>query len=80
MEIGVKVLTQHYTTGETKHILSAYFTFVAVDEFGQPVAVPSVIPESAIEKRRYEEADFRREHRKKEKEERTRRRQEGGDV
>jgi len=76
MEIGVKVLAQHYKTRETKHILSAYFTFVAVDEYCQPVAVPSVIPETAIEKRRYEEAEMRREHRKQEKEERLRRRQE----
>lgn len=80
MEIGVKVLTQHYKTGETKHILSAYFTFVAVDEYCEPVTVPQVIPESAIEKRRYEEAGLRREHRKKEKEARAQRRKEGGDL
>lgn len=76
MEIGVKVIAEHYKTGEIKHILSAYFTFVAVDEYCQPVPVPPVSPETPIEKRRYEEAEFRREHRKKEKEERTRRRQE----
>jgi acyl-CoA hydrolase len=78
MEIGIKVLTEH-KTGETTHILSAYFTFVAVDEFCKPVAVPAVIPETAIEKRRFEEAQIRRERRKQEKEERLRRRaQEGG--
>lgn len=74
MEIGIKVIAEHYMTGATKHILSAYFTFVAVDDYLQPVPVPPVIPETPVEIRRYEEAEIRRQHRKKEKEERTRRR------
>lgn len=78
MEIGVKVLAVHYQTGETKHILSAYFTFVGVDEYCQPVAIASIIPETTVEKRRFEEAELRRERRKTEKEERLRRRQEMG--
>lgn len=76
MEIGVKVLAEHYQTGETKHILSAYFTFVGVDEYCQPVAVPPIVPETPIEKRRYEEAEIRRERRKAEKEDRLQRRKE----
>lgn len=78
MEIGLKVLAEHYQTGEQKHVISAYFTFVAVDEQGKPVEVPQVIPETPIEKRRYEEADLRRQRRQEEKEERLRRRQEMG--
>lgn len=76
MEIGVKVLTEHYRTGERRHIVSAYFTFVAVDENGCPAAVPAVAPENPIEKRRYEEANIRREKRRLEAEERRLRRQE----
>lgn len=60
MEIGVKVLAEDYRTRETRHIVSAYFTFVAVDARGKPTPVPQVIPETAIEKYRYEEANTRR--------------------
>lgn len=74
MEIGVKVMAEHYQTGAQQHILSAYLTFVAVDEQRRPVEVPPVLPETALEKRRYREAEMRREHRKKEKEERLLRR------
>lgn len=79
MEIGIKVLAENYRTGELKHILSAYFTFVAVDEHCRPVPAPQAVPETAIEKRRYREADDRRRHRQMEKEERLRRRLEEGE-
>lgn len=75
MEIGVRVLAEHYKTRETQHILSAYFTFVAVDADRHPVEVPTVIPQTPEEKRRYEEADLRRERRRMEAEERRSRRQ-----
>ncbi len=70
MEIGVKVLAEHYKTGEKTHILSAYFTFVAVDQNRRPVPVPPVIPETPLEKRRYEEAEYRRQQRRQEAEKR----------
>jgi acyl-CoA hydrolase len=70
MEIGVKVVAEHYETGKRRHILSAYFTFIALDKDKEPSEVPPVIPKTPIEKRRYEEANDRRERRKKEAEER----------
>lgn len=76
MEVGVKVLAEHYRTGEKRHILSAYFTFVAVDENRRPIPIPQVIPETLDEKRRYEEANIRREKRHVEAEERKLRREE----
>jgi acyl-CoA hydrolase len=72
MEIGVKVVAEHYQTGEKRHILSAYFTFVALDEQKQPIEVPQVIPETPVEKRRFEEAEMRRQRRRREAEERRR--------
>jgi acyl-CoA hydrolase len=74
MEIGLKVVTQHFQTGELVHILSAYFTFVAMDEQGVPVEIPPIHPETPLEKRRYAEAEMRRQRRKSEKEERIKRR------
>ena len=74
MEIGVKVLSEHYRTGAKRHILSAYFTFVAVDEKGLPTEVPPLLPETPLEKRRYAEADMRRQRRKEESQEKKQRR------
>lgn len=63
MEVGVKVFVEDLLTGRQRHTCSAYLTFVAIDEHGCPVPIPPVIPETAEQKRRYEEAGRRREHR-----------------
>lgn len=60
MEIGVKVITENSHNGETRHVVSAYLTFVGLDSNGKPVDVPLVIPETDTEKRRYEAAEARR--------------------
>ncbi|MBI2743305.1 MAG: acyl-CoA thioesterase [Chlamydiales bacterium] len=75
MEIGVKVLSEHYKTGERHHILSAYFTFVAVDSQKKPTPVPTIIPETPLEKRRFAEAEDRRTRRRTESEERLKKRE-----
>lgn len=66
MEVGVKCWVENYIAGTTRHVASAYLTFVAVDQHGHHHPVPQVVPESAEEKRRYEDAGRRRELRKQE--------------
>ncbi len=64
MEVGVRVEAEDFETGEIKHSNSAYFTFVAVDkETGAKISVPQVIPETDVEKRRFEQALTRRNQR-----------------
>lgn len=63
MEVGLKVISHNPKTQEKKHIISAYFTFVALDDDQKPTKIPQIIPVSPDEKRRYEEAELRRMHR-----------------
>lgn len=60
MEVGVEVFGENFRTLESRRILSAYFTFVALDEEETPIAIPNVIPETAEELRRFEKAGERR--------------------
>ncbi|HSE40273.1 MAG TPA: acyl-CoA thioesterase [Acidobacteriota bacterium] len=63
MEVGVKVVAENPLTGERRHTSSAYLTYVAIDPSGKPTPVPPIVPESDEEKRRYQEAQKRREFR-----------------
>lgn len=71
MEIGVKVFADNILTAERRHCCSAYLTFVALDEQGNKKRVPPVIPETEEEKRRFLQAEDRRQgrlaHRAREK-------------
>ncbi|MFM2419555.1 MAG: hypothetical protein RL385_4278 [Pseudomonadota bacterium] len=60
MEIGVKVSAENTFTRDTRHIVSAYLTFVALDALGKPMHVPSLTPETSDEARRFAEAEMRR--------------------
>ena len=66
VEVGVKCWVESYIAGTRRHISSAYLTFVAVDAHGARIPVPPVVPETADEKRRYEDAGRRRELRRQE--------------
>lgn len=65
MEVGVRVESEHPLTGERRHTSSAYFTFVALDDHGNPTAVPPLKAETPDEQRRMAEAQARREQRLK---------------
>ena len=63
MEIGLKVLAEDFRTLERRDIFSAYFTFVALGDDRRPIKIPSVVPETDEQKRRFEEAEKRRQKR-----------------
>lgn len=71
MEVGVRVEAENFKTGERRHIVSAYFTFVALNEQNKPTPVPPVIPETKKEKIRHKEAEHRRQMRIRHAKERT---------
>ena len=60
MEIGIKVQAENSYTQQKRHVVSAYFTFVALDADNRPVAVPELERQTADEKRRAREAEIRR--------------------
>ncbi|GAA5543940.1 MULTISPECIES: acyl-CoA thioesterase [Brucella] len=60
MEIGIRVEAEHIRSGKRRHTNSCYFTMVAVDDTGRPVAVPALIPVDALDRRRHEAAELRR--------------------
>ncbi len=60
MEIGIKVTCENIQTRATRHSNSCYFTMVALDAQGKPQAVPALIPENDLERRRFEAARLRR--------------------
>ncbi len=63
MEVGVVATTLAPGHEAAEHVCTAYFTFVALDKDGKPKAIAPIVPESEKEKRRYDEALIRRNHR-----------------
>src|SRR5690242_14492711 len=43
MEVGARVQAENPRTGDVRHTNTAYLTMVALDDEGQPVAVPPVV-------------------------------------
>jgi acyl-CoA hydrolase len=60
MEIGIKVVAENLRTHDKRHTTSCYFTMVAVDDEGKPMAVPQLTLESEAEKRRFAGAQIRK--------------------
>ncbi|HLV63143.1 acyl-CoA thioesterase [Galbibacter sp.] len=56
MEIYLDVWIEDRENGHRSKANEAIYTFVAVDDTGKPVAVPAIIPETPLEKERYEAA------------------------
>jgi acyl-CoA hydrolase len=64
MEIGIKVIAENIRTQVVRHVNSCFFTMVAVDDEGKPVAIPRLAPSTADEKRRFAAAERRKELRR----------------
>ncbi|MEY4595190.1 MAG: hypothetical protein RIQ47_1600 [Bacteroidota bacterium] len=60
MEVFIDVWVENNTTGEKKKCNEAIYTFVAVDQLGNPINVPALIPETDDEKKRFDGALRRR--------------------
>ncbi|HMQ35622.1 MAG TPA: acyl-CoA thioesterase [Chloroflexaceae bacterium] len=60
MEIGIRVVSEHITERRQRHVLTCYFTMVAVGEDGRPQLVPPVPVETADQRRRWAAATLRR--------------------
>jgi acyl-CoA hydrolase len=60
MEVFIDVWIENNATGEKRKCNEAIYTFVAVDQMGNPINVPSLTPESEEEKSRYDGALRRR--------------------
>ncbi|MEY4351209.1 MAG: hypothetical protein RL078_1276 [Bacteroidota bacterium] len=56
MEVFVDVFVEDAVTGQREKCNEAIYTFVAVDQNGNPIQVPALIPESEEEKARFDGA------------------------
>ena len=76
MEVGVRVESEDIRTGQRRHTSTAYLTMVSLDDDFRPRETPTLVPETADELRRFEDAQHRRAVRLEQRE-RARRRMEG---
>ena len=60
LEVGIRVDTENIRDGSRRHTNSSYFTMVAVDDAGNPVGVPPLVPSTELERTRYAAAVTRR--------------------
>lgn len=61
MEVFVDVYVEDHLTNTKEKSNEAIYTFVAVDQIGNPIHVPKLIPETEEEKKRYQGALRRKE-------------------
>ena len=60
MEVYLEVFVENATTGARSRCNEAYYTFVAVDQLGGPIAVPAIEPQNEQERGRFDSALRRR--------------------
>lgn len=75
MEVGIKVEAENLLTGERRHTNTCYFTMVAVDKNLKPKKVTPLELRTFDERRRFHEAEIRKEMRQQYNQEHEKRRQ-----
>ncbi|QHT61651.1 acyl-CoA thioesterase [Paenibacillus lycopersici] len=70
MEVYVKAETENVYTGDRKTAVTAFFSFVALDENGRPRPVAAIVPETEEEWALHRSAPARYEHRMQRKQDR----------
>ena len=60
MEVGIKVVTENIRERSVRHTNSCFFTMVAVDDLRKPAQVPPLQPQNSEDKRRFMQAQQRR--------------------
>ena len=60
MEVGIKVVTENIREKLVRHTNSCFFTMVAVDEDGNSVVVPKMVPVTDDQIRRFANGQERR--------------------
>ena len=60
MEVYLEVSVEDHISGAKTRCNEAMYTFVAVDQLGNPINVPELVPGNDVEKKRYEGALRRR--------------------
>lgn len=59
MEVGVRVEAESIRTRTVRHVITCYFTMVAVNEEGRPIPTTPLVPETPDERRRWAAAQVR---------------------
>ncbi|BAP42523.1 cytosolic long-chain acyl-CoA thioester hydrolase family protein [Pseudomonas sp. StFLB209] len=60
MEVGIKVVTENIRERSVRHSNSCFFTMVAIDDNRKPVRVPPLEPQTPDARRRFMQAQHRR--------------------
>jgi acyl-CoA hydrolase len=63
MEVGIHVEAESIRARTSRHVMTCYFTMVAVDEHGKGIPVPTLSVTTPAEQRRWGAAQLRREYR-----------------
>jgi uncharacterized protein (TIGR00369 family) len=60
IETEVTIVAEDALTGDRRHVSSAFFVYVSIDEHGRPAPVRPLEPTTAERRRRWREAEERR--------------------